>query len=670
MHFNARYLHIIHTISKYVQKPIWFFISIIFLSFLIGAKPPELTQRDTKNKIQEILKAHVSHHELNEEIVKRAFINYIDEIDPGKTYLIENEVIKWIEPSFQLLQDTLSQMQRGDYSTFGQLHDSLQPMIDRREKMELAIEQLELPKNIQSADFKDLAWAENETTLQTRIQQIRALQIEAAAKFEDSIRDQFWQRLNKRRMKREEELFPENPKTREKVVLSLVLKSVSQSLDSQTNYFTPSEANQFMIQVQQRLFGIGAQLRDDLNGFRIMRLLDGSPALEGNKLKINDRIIGVNNEPVVGMDIIEAVELIRGPKGSNVKLTLLREFGEGESKREEKFDIDIKRGEIVLTETRLDKSYEPFGDGVIGVIHLHSFYQDNETSSADDIRLAIEELKKEHNLKGIILDLRDNAGGLLPQAVSVTGLFIKKGIVVSVKDNTGQVQHLRNVDGKRSWDGPLVCLTSKTSASAAEIVAQTLQDYGRAIVVGDPRTYGKGTFQTFTLESANYGRINPKGEYKVTRGRYYTVSGKSPQLVGVKPDIIVPGLFSELEIGEQYSKYPLENEVIPPNFEDDFSDIPPMHRNQIIRLYKFNLQTIMTTYNPYFEILKKNSERRIEQNKNYQNFIKEISKQDHLSETAESYGMTDLQLIETSNIMKDLILLMQEERDTSTPAAA
>jgi len=469
-------------------------------------------------------------------------------------------------------------------------------------------------------------------------------------------------RLDKRRIKRAEELCPTSNKQRQRLVLSIVLKSVSSALDSQTAYFTPAEANQFMIQVQQRLFGIGAQLRDDLNGFTLVRLLEGGPAKESGKLRVSDRIIAVNGEPVVGMEIIEAVELIRGPKGSKVLLTILREHGEGEEVQEEKLDVNITRGEVVLTETRLEKSFEPFGDGVIGILHLFSFYQDSNTSSASDLQEAINELKENHNLKGIILDLRNNAGGLLPQAVAVTGLFIKKGIVVSVKDNTGQVQHLRNIDGKVTWDGPLAVLTNKTSASAAEIVAQTLQDYGRAILIGDETTYGKGTFQTFTLESANYGKINPKGEFKVTRGCYYTVSGKSPQLVGVRPDIVVPGIYSELEIGEQYSKFPLENESIPPNFEDDLSDVPPMHRHQIIRLYKFDLQKILTIYNPYMEILKQNSAQRIEQNKNYQKFLSELTNRDTLSETAESYGLSDLQLIETSNIIKDLILLMQENQ--------
>ncbi|NGX37839.1 MAG: Tail-specific protease [Chlamydiae bacterium] len=645
-------------------------IALIFL--LSAAKPPELSPKDTRIKIDEILKAHVTYHQMTTELIGRAFQNYLEEVDPGKTYLLKNEVLKWTEPDQELLEETLAAIKKENFSHFEHLHEIILPAVERRNRIEKGIADSPLPKGVQPSDFKDIEWAESEEELIERILSIRSLQMDAAEKFDQETRDQFILRLEKRRSKREEELLPTSSKGRQRLVLSLVLKSVSSALDSQTTYFTPAEANQFMIQVQQRLFGIGAQLRDDLNGFTIVRLLEGGPAKESTKLHVNDRIIAVNHEPVVGMEIIEAVELIRGPKGSPVLLTILRDHGEGDDKREEKLDIEIIREEVVLKESRMEKSYEPFGDGVIGILNLYSFYQDSNTSSTSDLSDAIQELQRDHNVKGVILDLRNNAGGLLPQAVSVTGLFIKKGIVVSVKDNTGMIQHLRNIDGKIVWDGPLLVLTNRTSASAAEIVAQTLQDYGRAILVGDETTYGKGTFQTFTLESANYGKINPKGEFKVTRGRYYTVSGKSPQLVGVHPDIIVPGLYSELEIGEKYSKFPLENEQISPNFEDDLSDVPPMHRNQIVRLYKFNLQSILNTYTPYMDNLKRNSSQRIEQNKNYQNFIKEISNKNALSETAESYGLSDLQLNEASNIIKDLILLMKEERSPeieTSPAA-
>jgi carboxyl-terminal processing protease len=637
------------------------FLTIIILFSYLEAKPPELSARDTRVKIEEILKAHVCHQNLTEEIVARAIQNYLEELDPGKTYFLESDIDKWVNPSKELLSQTLDGYRKEDFTLFEKIHEKMLSAIERRTKLEKQIENASLLKNVQTSEFKDIKWAKTEEELANRLLKIKSLQLQTAEKFIPETKDQFLQRLSKRRLNRETELAGVSKVEKKQLILSYVLKATSAALDSQTIYFTPSEASQFMIQVQQKLFGIGAQLRDDLSGFTIVRIVDGSPASQANKLKIGDRIVAVDQEPVVGMDIVEAVELIRGPQGSSVILTILRESKESDRTKEEKIDVEIVRGEIVLKESRLETTYEPYGDGIIAVLHLFSFYQDGNSSSASDISAALEKLKSEHRIKGVILDLRNNAGGLLPQAVSVTGLFISKGIVVSVKDNTGQVQHLRNVENRKIWDGPLIVLTARTSASAAEIVAQTLQDYGRAIVIGDPETFGKGTFQTFTLESANFDKVNPKGEYKVTRGRYYTVSGKSPQLVGVKADIVVPGMFSEMEIGEKYSKFPVGTDNISPNFEDDLSDVPVIHRSHLKKVYKINMQTVMATYQPYLETLKKNSLERIAQNKNYQNLLKELGKKDEFVDSTDFFGQNDLQLLETSNIMKDLIYFMQQD---------
>jgi carboxyl-terminal processing protease len=628
---------------------------------LCEAKPPSLTPHDARIKIEEILKAHVTYQKLNREITKRALQNYLDEIDPSKIYFIEPEVLKWTSPSDDLINKAFEGYRKEDFSVFEEIHETMIQAIERRNRFEEKIMASTMPIHVQSSEFKDLKWCGSEEELLDRLIRLKGLQIETAEKINQENRQQFIQRLNKRRANREEELIAHSPAERRQVVLSYVLKATSSALDSQTAYFTPSEANQFMIQVQQRLFGIGAQLRDDLSGFTIMRLLEGGPAIQENKLKVGDRIIAVDNEPVVGMEITEAVELIRGQEGTRVLLTILRESGTEENRKEDKLDIEIIRGEVVLKESRLETSYEPYGDGIIVILHLFSFYQDSKSSSTADLLQAIENFKREHQVKGILLDLRNNSGGLLPQAVSVTGLFIKKGIVVSVKDNTQEIQHLRNIDGKVAWDGPLVVLTNRTSASASEIVAQTLQDYGRAVIVGDAQTFGKGTFQTFTLEASNYGKVNPKGEFKVTRGRYYTVSGKSPQLTGLNADIVVPGIFSEMEIGEKYAKFPLENDKIPSNFEDDLSDIPVIHRAQIARLYKFDLQTIVNIYSPYLETLRRNSKERMSTNQNYQNFMNQISKKDFSSDPSEIYGQSDLQQEEAMNITKDLIQLLDQK---------
>lgn len=634
---------------------------ILFLSLVLvfEGKPPQLTPRDVKVKIEEVLKAHVCHKALNIEIVDRTLQNFLDELDPTKTYFLENEISEWTNPSELLLQKVLAGFKNNDFTVFHEIHNTYLEAIDRRNLIETELEQRELPQGVKSEEFKELKWCVSKEDLTDRLLRIKALQVEATEKLGDESQSKFMQRIQKRRLNRESEIFATNTEERQKLTLSYVLKACTAALDSHTNYFTPTEANQFMIQVQQRLFGIGAQLRDDLDGLSVTRIVENSPA-SFSKLKINDKIIAVDQEPVIGMEISEAVELIRGEQGTPVRLTVLRESGSSNdtNRQIEKIEIELIRNEIVLEESRLETNVEPYGNGVIANLKLFSFYQDQKSSSGSDLRKALEQIKKDHALKGVILDLRSNAGGLLSQAVSVTGLFINKGIVVSIKDSTGKVQHLREVEGKPIWEGPLCVLVNKASASAAEIVAQTLQDYGRALVVGDANTFGKGSFQTFTLDPVNNPKVNPQGEYKVTRGKYYTVSGKTPQLTGVLSDIVIPGLLSELDIGEKYAKFPLENDTIEPHFDDDLSDISPFHRIQLGPMYKHNLQSQLTTYLPYIDLLKTNSQVRIGSNKNYQNFLTEIQKKNYDASSIELFGQSDLQLIEAQNVMKDLIFLL------------
>lgn len=642
-----------------MRKFLSFVLALSSLVFQVEGKLPEINSPKVLEKVHEIIKSHASHTELTPEIMQRVIVNYIDELDPNKIYFIEADIDPWINPSPGLLEETLAQYNKGDFSLFFTIHKKMLSAIERRSALDKKVDYDNLPKNVDPKEFKDMPWVKTEKELLDRIERIKSIQIDTSGKLNEELREKSLQRIEKHQTKKEEEITNPDPRHREQFVLSTILKATASALDAHTAYFTPGEATQFMINVQQRLFGIGAQLRDDLNGFTIVKIIEGGPAAESKELKAKDRIVAVDDEPVVGMDILSAVELIRGKEGTPVKLTIIREVGEGEDKKEEKHNITIVRGEVVLKETRFETSYEPYGDGVIAYLRLFSFYQDPENSSSLDLAKEIERLKADHKIKGIILDLRDNSGGLLSQAVGVTGLFITKGVVVGIKDNTGSVQYLRDLDGKMMWDGPLVVLVNRASASASEIVAQTLQDYGRAIIVGDDHTYGKGSFQTFTLNVGTEGTVNPEGEYKVTRGRYYTVSGKTPQLTGVISDIILPGPLSEIDIGEQYSKYPLENDSIKPNFDDDLSDIPFTQRQKINLLYKYDLQKKLDTYIPYMETLKTNSSHRIENNKNYQALLKEIKKENLLEdESKEQFGQNDLQLTEAYNIMKDLILLM------------
>jgi len=640
-----------------------FFLVAFVLFGSIDAKLPQIDSPKVVEKVDEILKAHASHKELTPELLKRVFINYADLLDPSKTYFIKSDIEKWIEPTDPYIVSSLAMYKEGNFTPFFDMHEAMIYAIARRKLLDQKINVEELPKGVKADEFKEMEWTSSEQSLLERLKRIKALQIETSTKLDDGFREKALQRIDKHQAKREEEILHDGPTHRTQFVLSNVLKATASALDAHTSYFTPGEAAQFMINVQQRLFGIGAQLRDDLNGFTVIKIVEGGPAAQGKQLKNKDRIVAVDGEPVVGMDIVDAVELIRGKENTEVTLTVMREVGEDlQGRNEQQLDITITRGEVVLKESRYESSYEPFADGVIGYLKLFSFYQDPEYSSTADLAKEIQKLKKEHNVKGLILDLRYNSGGMLSQAVGVSGLFMHKGIVVGIKDNAGNVQYLRDLDERRMWDGPLIILVNKASASASEIVAQTLKDYNRAIIVGDEYTYGKGSFQTFTLNANKAGTINPEGEYKVTRGRYYTVSGKTPQLTGVKADIILPGPLSSMDLGEQFAKYPLENDSIQENYDDDLSDIPFLQRKRFEALYKFNLQKKEDTYSPFLSTLRKNSQYRIEQNKNYQSFLKEMNNEtDVEAETEEAFGQNDLQLTEAYNIMKDLIYLMNEK---------
>lgn len=636
---------------------------ILALSLICDAKLPELTPEVTSSKIKEIMKAHASQKNMTPQLAERILVNYLDLLDPTKTYFIEADIDKWIHPSPELLDRVVADYETGQFNTFQEIEDSFISAIHRRRLIDQTIDYDNLPQHVKTEEFKDMPWAQNQEELINRLRRIRSLQIETARKLNEEMKEKSLLRIAKRQTKNEDDVLTRDPQQFQRLILTNVMKATASALDAHTSYFTPDEASQFMINVQQRLFGIGAQLRDDISGFTVIKIVEGGPAALGKELKVKDRIVAVNGEPVVGMDIIDAVDLIRGEENTPVVLTVIRDTTkEDGTKEEEKLDVTILRGKVILKETRFKSSYEPYGEGVIGYLKLYSFYQDQDSSSSADLEAEINKFKNDHHLLGLILDLRYNSGGLLSQAVSVTGLFITKGIVVSIKDENGRVQHLRDLDSNVAWDGPLIVLVNRGSASASEIVAQTLQDYGRAIIVGDDHTFGKGSYQTFTLTASENEHINPQGEYKVTRGRYYTVSGQTPQLTGVLSNIVVPGPLSESEVGERFAKFPLENDHIKSNFDDDLSDIPFLQREKIRRLYKYGLQEKLSTYTPYMERLKENSAQRIDANKNYQNFIKEVKKKEDIDpDNMEKFGQNDLQLEEAYRIMKDIILMMKEK---------
>jgi len=368
-------------------------------------------------------------------------------------------------------------------------------------------------------------------------------------------------------------------KLNDSAVLEIYLEALAQVYDPHSDYMGPEQMKSFEISMNLSLVGIGATLRADDGYCKIMDLVPGGPAARSGLLKNGDRIVGVSQKQgaeftdLVDMPLSQAVDLIRGQKGTNVYLNIIPAASTDPSERK---TLMIVREEIKLEDQQAKAKIidMPAGDSTrrIGVIDLPAFYagegnaKSGPTSATADVSKLIDKLKTE-NVTGIVLDLRRNGGGSLQEAISLAGLFIPSGPMVQTRSMKGDVEVGIDHDGKVAYDGPLVVLTSRLSASASEIVAGALQDYGRAVIVGDTSTFGKGTVQTIVpLDRIMQGQgLVPKsdpGALKVTISKFYRPSGKSTQLEGVKADIVIPSLTDLPEIGESDLGNPLPWDTI------------------------------------------------------------------------------------------------------------
>jgi carboxyl-terminal processing protease len=358
------------------------------------------------------------------------------------------------------------------------------------------------------------------------------------------------------------------------------LNALSHAYDPHTDYFGKSALEDFNIQMKLSLFGIGALLGSEDGYCKISELTPGGPAEKSKLLKVNDRIVAVAQEgqapvDVVDMKLTKVVEMIRGPKGTKVHLTVVPAGTTDMSVRKV---ITIVRDEVKLQDQEAKAKIidYPLASGQtvrLGVIDLPSFYSDVDSfgntkkSCTADVARLLQKLTAE-KVKGIVLDLRSNPGGSLQEVIEMTGLFVKRGPVVQVKDSTGRIRTHMDHNTTVAYDGPLVVLTSKMSASAAEILSGALQDYGRAVIIGDSSTYGKGSVQEVIslddlLKSNNMSLSTPAGAIKPTIQKYYRVSGSSVQLKGVVPDIVLPSISNVMEIGEKTMDYPMPWDTVP-----------------------------------------------------------------------------------------------------------
>ena len=341
------------------------------------------------------------------------------------------------------------------------------------------------------------------------------------------------------------------------------LNAVAAVFDPHTNYFAPIDKQNFDIRFSGRLEGIGATLQTQGDFTRVVTIVVGGPAWKGKELMENDLIMKVAQgedgefQDISGMVINDVVQLIRGKKGTKVRLYVKKVDGTFKT-------ISIVRDIVEIDDTYARSLLLDGADGqLFGYIYLPSFYADfndpNGRFCAIDIAVELEKLQAE-KVKGIVLDLRNNGGGSLRDVQRMTGFFIENGPIVQVKSRGAQPEVLRDMDSRVQYAGPLVVMVNSLSASASEILAAALQDYGRAVIVGSP-TFGKGTVQRFyNLDNAipNSPELQPLGEIKITTQKFYRINGGSTQLKGVTPDIALPDEFSMVEVGEKQEAYPME----------------------------------------------------------------------------------------------------------------
>lgn len=671
-------------LSKFFCKLLLIFTVI---SFYLSGGEYELLQTQDVNKImQQILNQHVDKKEVTTSILKNSFRVYIDQFDPDRIYLLDAEVQPFLNMSDTDANKFLDEYKHNQFSEYMDLNSVIQKAIYRARQIRAS-----LVKDINQL-YQQSAAIPSDGYEEWRDPDLRRSFSKDEEQLSNRIKHQFTQFIASERKRYGDsyilnrtaqtiKVFEAESHNHENPYLFLsdhglpmteaekqnaftmhVLKALANSLDAHTTVLSPAEAFEMRLRLEKEVEGIGIELHGEKNGvFLISKVIENGPAAKSGQIRVKDQLIEIDSTSLKDKSLNEVTEMLRGKNGTTVTLLLKRVADENGQIINKMFSVPLIRDEIAINEDRAKSSFEKYGNGIIGTIKLDSFYQseNGDVTSEIDVREAIQKLDKLGNLRGLILDLRENSGGFLSQSVKVVGLFITNGVVVISKYFNGDEHFYRDMDGKRVYAGPLIVLTSKATASAAEIVAQALQDYGVAIVVGDEHTYGKGSIQSQTVTENQNSAF-----FKVTVGKYYTVSGKTPQIQGVKADVVVPSQFYHEIIGEEYLDYPLKEDIISDSYNDKLEDVAPNLKPWYMHYYTPSIQHKKVVWKNMLPTLKKNSEYRIAHNKNYQMFLKGASPEEIAAaangKVNTNFGSDDLQMAEAVNILKDMILLQSQ----------
>jgi len=545
-------------------------ISIILISSQVGSQnsdriPTLLTEKPVDNYLLKLVtaiseRAHISQSNVNNESSIKILNSFIESLDSFKMYFLEDDITYFQRYRYKI-DDTLKS---GDLEPVFDMFSIYRLRVQQRLSYSInlvnSINSFEKDENYQFR-AKKTKWSKSNNALEIQWRKKTKndlLSLVLAGQELETAKDTLKKRYQ-RFLDRVNEFEEED-------VINIFLNSYMDILDPHSNYLTPSQAEEYEIQTSLSYEGIGARLQNNDDFIEIVNLIPGGPAEQNGRLKPLDKIIGiydVNNLviDVIGWDVNEVVKLIRGPKGSSVKLKILPTSSDADSNP---YDLSLIRDAVTLEEQAassyiktLDVDNEQFH---IGVITVPSFYQDfaarrkgekNYKSTTSDVKNIVKELQ-EIGIDAIIMDLRGNSGGLLDEATALTGLFIDQGPIVQLKDMDDNIEVLDDPYPGMVYNGPMVIMIDRYSASASEIFAAAIQDYQRGIVIGQ-KTFGKGTVQNlYPLD--RYSRYTSKkgfGQLTLTIAKYYRVTGSGTQNKGVTPDIELPSFINEDKIGEE-----------------------------------------------------------------------------------------------------------------------
>jgi carboxyl-terminal processing protease len=530
---------------------------------------------------------HFAQLDFDDKLSERIFDDFIGDLDPSRLYF-EQEDIDLLQKKYakeldnRLLSKTSMEAATEIYEVYQKRGKERAAMItellkthqfafDKDESIERDREDADWPKNADEARNLWRLQLKQALLSETLRRQEIARRAKEQGK-EDPLKDK--PTGQEKIAQRYERFFKTITGSDEEDIANYFFSAVARAHDPHSEYFSARELQQFRVNIQNRLVGIGALLRaEDDGATKIEGIVNNGPADRQGELKLKDRVVGVDSKndgnwvDIMFMPLDKVVEMIRGEEGVEVALKVEPAGGApGETR-----NIVIKREEVTMKDELTTAEIISYGTGndalKLGVIKMPSFYFDPEDRNvrvSRDLEILMGRLEKE-GIDGLAIDLRGNGGGSLEEVRRITGFFVGDGPVVQIKMTNGHIEALESPFRKPLYDGPIVVLTDKGSASASEILAGALQDYNRAVVIGESSTYGKGTVQQ-PLEIGRYMPIfadhDRAGAVKLTIQKFYRVAGSSTQNIGVVPDIIVPSVRDALEVGEKYADHALAYDKI------------------------------------------------------------------------------------------------------------